>query len=56
MASLFAKGISVWTGIGDVRVIEELGELNTKEGRYMAIITTGIGSAENAYKAGKIYY
>lgn len=51
----FEKGIlSIvnWDKVGDVRKLKKLGELNPWDGGYMAIITTGIGSAEDSYLSG----
>lgn len=51
----FEKGIlSIinWDKVGDVRKLKKLGELNPWDGDYMAIITTGIGSAEDSYLSG----
>ena len=38
-----------WVKEGDVRTITKLGELVPVDGKYMAIITTGIGSGEEEY-------
>lgn len=42
-----------WKKEGDVRTITRLGELAPVDGKYMAIITTGIGSAEDEYLNGE---
>ena len=41
-----------WSTIGDVRIISQLGGLVPQEGSRMAILTTGIGSKEQAYLEG----
>ena len=39
----FEKGMLGWTKAGDGRVISQLGSLDTGEGLYMGIISTGLG-------------
>ncbi len=41
-----------WLATGDARVISKLGGLKAKHGNNMAIVTTGIGSAEAEYLSG----
>jgi len=41
-----------WLTTGDVRVISQLGSLKPPHGKNMALLTTGIGSAESEYLAG----
>ena len=41
-----------WTIGGDTRVISTLGPIDSQSGNYMAIITTGVGAAENKYISG----
>lgn len=47
-----ASGIKPWSQTGDVRVLTKLGELIPVHQKRMAILTTGIGSAEQAYLEG----
>lgn len=41
-----------WNQVGDTRVINKLGSIVPYNNQKMAILTTGIGSAENDYLAG----
>lgn len=41
-----------WNQVGDTRVINKLGSIVPYKNQKMAILTTGIGSAENDYLAG----
>lgn len=41
-----------WNTIGDVRVLSKLSSLTPSKGDRMAILTTGIGSAESTYLEG----
>lgn len=41
-----------WTQVGDTRILPKLGILEPTSGKRMAILTTGIGSAEKDYMAG----
>lgn len=41
-----------WTQIGDVRVLTQLGTVSPSSKQRMAILTTGVGSAEEEYLAG----
>ena len=41
-----------WDYVGDVRVLSQLGELTPSRNQRMAILTTGVGSAEEDYLAG----
>ncbi|MDD3219256.1 MAG: S-layer homology domain-containing protein [Lachnospiraceae bacterium] len=41
-----------WEKTGDVRVVSQLGNLLPSDGKRMALLTTGIGSAEDEYIAG----
>lgn len=44
----FEKGMLGWTKSGDGRAISQLGYLDTPEGSYMGIISTGLGYTVNA--------
>ena len=41
-----------WSTVGDVRIISKLGDLQPLDGSRMALLTTGIGSKEQAYLEG----
>lgn len=41
-----------WNQVGDTRVISKLGSLTPSQNKKMAILTTGIGSAEEDYLTG----
>lgn len=41
-----------WSQVGDTRILTKLGPLDPTSGKRMAILTTGIGSAEKDYMAG----
>ncbi len=47
-----ASGLGKWMMIGDVRVLTKLGPLGPTDQKRMAILTTGIGSAEEKYLDG----
>lgn len=44
--------VSGWNTTGDVRILTKLGALKPTDGSRMAILTTGIGSAESSYLEG----
>lgn len=41
-----------WSQVGDTRILTKLGPLDPTSGKRMAILTTGIGSAEKDYMEG----
>ncbi|HPG32196.1 MAG TPA: choice-of-anchor L domain-containing protein, partial [bacterium] len=41
-------GLNSWTTNGDVRVIPKLGAFNPDDGKYMGIISTGLGSVNES--------
>ena len=43
---------SKWSNVGDARILQKLAELKPVDGSRMAIITTGLGSAEESYING----
>ncbi|WP_446898498.1 Ig-like domain-containing protein [Clostridium sp. LBM24168] len=49
--------INGWIAAGDVRIINKLSELNPVEGKYMALISTGLGSVSdsNSYLQQSFY-
>ena len=48
----FELDLNGWNTVGDVRILNKLAELVPIHGDKMAILTTGIGSAENEYIQG----
>lgn len=47
-----SMSLTHWNTFGDTRVISKLGDISPTSGAKMAILTTGIGSAEADYLAG----
>lgn len=50
--SMFDPFISGWTQNGDTRSLQSLGDVKPLDGKFMSIITTGVGSAESDYLSG----